>query len=335
MPRRGERKPRVGASDVGSLRWWSAQHLEWLRTRNYSASTIEMREGKLALFNAWCSTRAITRPAEVTRAILEAYQRHLFYLRKDNGRALSFASQRARVAPLRAFFRWLTRQNVIPSNPAGELEMPRLEHRLPRHVLSVSEAERVLLQPDVHEPLGLRDRAILEVLYSTGMRRMEIAELRLDSIDPERGTVLIRLGKGKKDRMIPIGDRAAAWVDKYISDARPLLLVPPDEGVLFLTQMGDPFTPNRLSKMVKDYVVAANLGKTGACHLFRHTMATVMLDGGADIRYIQEMLWHADLSTTQIYTRVSVRRLKEVHAKTHPGARLGGEHLEGDDRDEE
>jgi integrase/recombinase XerD len=164
---------------------------------------------------------------------------------------------------------------------------------------------------------------------------MEIAELRLDSIDPERGTVLIRLGKGKKDRMIPIGDRAAAWVDKYISDARPLLLVPPDEGVLFLTQMGDPFTPNRLSKMVKDYVGAANLGKTGACHLFRHTMATVMLDGGADIRYIQEMLGHADLSTTQIYTRVSVRRLKEVHAKTHPGARLGGEHLEGDDRDEE
>jgi integrase/recombinase XerD len=295
-----------------------------MRTKNYSDLTVAQRSAMLGLFVAWCVARSVFRPESVTKAILESYQRHLFYLRREDGRALSFASQRTRVVAVRALFRWLTRQNVLASNPAGDLDLPRLEHRLPRNVLTASEAERVLMQPDVHDALGLRDRAILEVLYSTGMRRMEVAGLLVGSIDVERGTILIRQGKGKRDRMVPIGERAAAWVEKYVADARPLLLVPPDEGVLFLTQMGDPFTVNRLSKLVKEYVARAELGKTGACHLFRHTMATVMLEGGADIRFIQEMLGHADLSTTQIYTRVSIRKLKEVHARTHPGAKLGG-----------
>ena len=132
---------------------------------------------------------------------------------------------------------------------------------------------------------------------------------------------MIRQGKGKKDRMIPIGDRAIAWCEKYVREVRPGLVVPPDKGTLFLTYTGDSFTPNRLSQRVRDYVTAADIGKKGSCHLFRHTAATLMLEGGADIRFIQQLLGHADLSTTQIYTQVSIRQLKQIHEATHP-ARL-------------
>jgi integrase/recombinase XerD len=322
MPRRGEKKPRVVASEVDGLSWWASRYVEWLRTRNYSWRTVENRESYLALFVSWCEARSIARPHEVTKPMLEAYQRHLFHLRRADDRPLSFRSQHARLVPVRALFRWLTRQNVLLSNPASDLELPRLEKRLPRHVLSESEVERVLSQARVEESLGLRDRAMMEVLYSTGMRRMELAGLSLQSVDGERGTVLIREGKGKKDRMVPIGERAVAWVEKYVREVRPLLVVPPDGGALFLTQEGTAFTPNRLTQLVREYVVSAELGKTGSCHLFRHSMATLMLEHGADIRYIQEMLGHAELSTTQLYTQVSIRRLKEVHASTHPGAKL-------------
>ena len=178
------------------------------------------------------------------------------------------------------------------------------------------------MQTNIGNPIGIRDRAILETLYSTGMRRMELIGLRLYDLDTERGTIMVRQGKGKKDRMVPIGERAVVWCEKYMYDVRPSLAVEPDEGILFLTQSGEPFTPNRLTQLARTYVNAAEVGKKGACHLFRHTMATLMLENGADIRFIQQMLGHADLSTTQIYTRVSIRQLKEIHTATHP-ARLG------------
>jgi integrase/recombinase XerD len=221
-----------------------------------------------------------------------------------------------------AFFRWLTKTNRILFNPASELELPKIEHRLPRHVLTASEAEAVINKTDVRDHLGLRDRAILETLYSTGIRRMELIGLRLYDLDVERGTVMVRQGKGKKDRMIPIGERALAWIDKYVTDVRPSLVLEPDEGVVFLTNTGEPFTPNRLTQLVRDYVDKAKVGKRGACHLFCHTMATLMLEGGADVRFIQEMLGHVKLETTQIYTQVSIRKLKEIHTATHPGARM-------------
>ncbi|MEW6747663.1 MAG: tyrosine-type recombinase/integrase, partial [Planctomycetota bacterium] len=227
-----------------------------------------------------------------------------------------------RLVPVRAYFKWLTRQNVLLANPASELELPRLEKRLPKHVLTASEAELVLLQADVRDPLGVRDRAILETLYSTGIRRMEVIGLGLFDLDVERGTVMVRQGKGKKDRMIPIGERAVAWIEKYVTDVRPSLVVEPDEGTLFLTNTGESFTPNRLTQLVRNYVDQAAIGKRGACHLFRHTMATIMLENGADIRFIQEMLGHAELSTTQIYTQVSIKKLKEIHTATHPSARV-------------
>jgi integrase/recombinase XerD len=294
------------------------KHLEALRVQNYSEYTVKNRRVHIGFFVTWCHERGLAEPLDVTRPVLERYQRHLFQYRQKNGQPLSFRSQHSRLVPLRVWFRWMARQRLILNNPASELELPRLGHRLPKHVLTISEVERVLAQPHIFDPLGLRDRALLETLYSTGMRRLELANLKLYDLDTERGTVMIRQGKGKKDRVIPIGDRAAAWIDKYINDARPNLAVEPDDGTVFLSNAGEPFSLDHLSDLVRVHVDAAQIGKRGACHLFRHTMATLMLENGADIRYIQAMLGHADLKTTQIYTQVSIRHLKQIHAATHP-----------------
>jgi integrase/recombinase XerD len=295
--------------------------MEWMRIKNYSERTVENRRHYMGAFVSWCQHRGITQPAEVTKALLERYQRWLYHYRKDNGQALTFGSQFTHLVPVRAFFKWCAKHNHTLYNPAGELEMPKVEKRLPKHVLTAGEADRVLNQANVTDPLGLRDRAILETFYSTGMRRRELSGLKLYDLDVERGTIMVRMGKGKKDRMIPIGSRALAWIDRYLTEVRPTLARQPDDGILFLSNQGDMFSPNRLTQMVREYVAAAGTGKTGACHLFRHTMATLMPENGADIRFIQQMLGHAELSTTQIYTQVSIRKLKEIHSLTHP-ARL-------------
>jgi integrase/recombinase XerD len=185
-------------------------------------------------------------------------------------------------------------------------------------VLSVSETERVLQEPDINTKLGLRDRAILEVLYSTGIRRMELVGLELTDLDTERGVLFIREGKGKKDRLVPIGARAITWVKRYLDHVRPQLVSRRDCGALSVNARGTRIRPSRLTERLHRYIQSAGVGKPGSVHIFRHTMATLMHDGGADIRDLQEILGHAQLSTTEIYTRVSIERLKAVHAKTHP-----------------
>jgi integrase/recombinase XerD len=326
MPRKGQRgAPRPLGSDHGGEGFaaLAGAYLEALRVRNYSEATIASREHHLREFIRWAEERGVTRPAEVTKPTLERYQRWLYHYRKKNGQPLSFRSQHGCLVPVRALFKWLCRQNLLLANPAADLDLPRAEKRLPRHVLTAAEAERVMGLPDAGgaDALGLRDRAILETLYSTGMRRMELIGLKLYDLDQERGTIFVRQGKGKKDRMIPMGERAFAWVRRYLDDGRPALALSPDDGTVFLTNAGLAFEANRLTQLVRDYVDAAEIGKTGSCHLFRHTCATLMLEGGADIRFIQQMLGHAKLETTQIYTQVSIRQLKEVHTRTHP-ARL-------------
>lgn len=309
--------------------------LEWMRVKNYSERTVENRHVYLGYFFDWCRERGLNRPTEVTKPVLERYQRWMFHYRKANGQPMSFRTQHSRLTPIRAFFRWCARNNHLLYNPASELELPKLEKRLPRAMLSVTEVEAIMAGPELGASMGMRDRAILETLYSTGMRRMEVVNLKVFDLDAERGTIMVRQGKGKKDRMVPIGERALTWIQKYVDEVRPGLAVAPDDGTLFLTAEGELFTPNRLTQLVREYVDKAKLKKRGSCHLFRHTMATLMLEGGADIRFIQAMLGHAELSTTQIYTQVSIRKLKEIHDATHPGARPATRRTAAEDHDPE
>jgi integrase/recombinase XerD len=311
-------KRRAAAPPQTPLESLMREHLKALQVQNYSEFTVRGRAGHIQFFLDWLRERAITEPVEVTRPVLERYQRHLFHYRKANGDPLSFRSQHARLVPLRVWFRWMTRQNYILHNPASEIELPRLGRALPKNIFSAAEVERIMMQPDIEEPIGLRDRALLEVLYSTGMRRLELVRLKLYELQLDRGLVLINQGKGHKDRYVPIGERAVRWLEKYIRDGRPELAVEPDDMTVFLTAQGEPFSRDHLSFTVKEHIDAASLGKTGSCHLFRHTMATLMHENGADIRYIQAMLGHEDLKTTQIYTQVAIRALQQVHASTHP-----------------
>jgi integrase/recombinase XerD len=273
-------------------------------------------------FIAWADERGVTHPSQVTRPVIERYQRWLYHYRKRDGSPLSIAGQRCKLVPLRGFFRWLTRVAEIPANPAADMELPRKIKRLPRVVLTAEEAERVMACVDLGTPIGLRDRAMLEVLYATGVRRHELAALELGDIEAERGVVLIREGKGRKDRMVPIGERALGWVARYLEEVRPLLCVPPDEGVLFLSEHGERLELNKLTFLMAGYISRARLGKKGACHVFRHTMAMLMLEGGADVRVIQEILGHSQLTTTQLYTRLSIAHLKTVYDVAHPAAKL-------------
>jgi len=305
-----------------SLRSLLERFLSWLTTHHYAAATVRLRREDLERFVLWTEARDLVRASLVTLEMLERYQRHLFAYRKANGASLAIASQSRTLASLRTFFRWLHRSGLIETNPASDLVGPHRVRRLPACVLTAQEAETVLAQANIETLTGLRDRAILETLYSTGMRRFELAGLNLSDLDRERGMVTIRSGKGGHDRIIAIGDRALAWIDRYLLESRPVLSSGPVGDTLFLNRWGRPFDPHGIGCLVHRYIKLANIGKSGSAHALRHTCATLMLDHGADIRYIQQQLGHQLLSTTQIYTQVSDHRLKEVHSTCHPASRL-------------
>jgi len=311
---------RYDRSAPDALGLWHDAYLESLAARNYSASTVEHRRHTLKLFFTWAAERDLTRASQITRPILETFQRWLWRYQKPNGQRMGWSTQRERLGTLKDFFRWLTRQNVILHNPASELELPRPEKRLPQEVLSLSEVEKLLAIPDVNDPLGVRDRAMLELFYSTGLRRAELCRLELTDLNTERRTLTIRRGKGKKDRVVPVGARAVAWLERYLKEVRPRLCLDTRTPALFLTGYGDAFNPDVVSRMVAGWIKQVT-GRVASCHLLRHSCATHMLEGGADIRYIQQLLGHEKLETTAIYTEVTIRQLQEVHARCHPSAR--------------
>lgn len=292
-------------------------YLNWMRVHNYATSSVDYADRMLRKFTAWCAERGITRPKDVSRRVLERYQQWLYAYRTEDNRPLKMSTQANHLTHVCSFFRWLTKQRHLVVNPAADLELPKKEKHLPHRVLSARKMERVLSQPDLTKPVGLRDRAILETFYATGIRRRELAYLKVYDLYMEQETLVIRQGKGKKDRVVPVGSRALQWIERYLQEARGHLVGPYDEGMLYLSKTGRSLTIEYLSVIARKYLQAAGV-KHGACHLFRHTAATLMLENGADIRFIQQMLGHAKLETTQIYTEVSIKALKEVHRRTHP-----------------
>lgn len=294
---------------------------EWALAAGFSEHTIATRRAALLRFILWCDERGITTPTDITRPMLERYQRHLHQHRKHNGAPLSVVAQLGLLTPLTAWFRFLVREHHLLYNPAADLELPKKPLALPKTILTVAQVEDILNRAEVSTALGVRNRALMEVFYSSGIRRLEMMHLKLYDVDTARGMLMVRQGKGRKDRYIPLGERACAWLDKYLIEVRPEIITGHDDQSLFLDDFGRAMSARFLGDLMRRHVEAIGISTPGACHVFRHAMATHMLENGADIRYIQVMLGHANLETTQIYTRVSMGKLKEVHAATHP-ARL-------------
>lgn len=339
QPKRYFKKCRMPRTETAPQPWmgnplmsYVRAFLEWSELHGFRPQGIHLRDKSLRRFVAWADERAITRLPDFTLPILERYQQHLFHYRQKNGKPLSFTSQQLLLVPLKAFFKWAARERHILGNPASELLLPKKPASLPRYVLTVAQVESVLNETDASHLGGVRDRAMLEVLYSTGVRRTELASLGLCDWN-RSGTLSVRQGKGGRDRVVPVGARAEAWLTKYVDEVRPELVTPQSGDTLFLTDYGEPFEKNRLGDLVRRYLDWAGITAPGSCHLFRHACATHMLENGADVRYIQVLLGHADITSTEIYTRVSITKLREIHAATHP-ARLERVRRDQNDADE-
>jgi len=309
----------ASSSDLPAPAELVRQYLLWLRMRNSSPVTLASWDFRLRRFNEWCAERGIGSLVDVTPDVLAAYRRWLYHYRNERtGAALKFTTQAAYLTPICRWFDWLAEAGYLPENVAADLQLPKGEERLPMTVLTAEEVECVLNATDVTRPLGLRDRAILETLYSTAVRVGELCALQVYDLEPDRRILAVRQGKGKKDRVVPIGRRALSWLHKYLADVRPTLIAQTHAATLFVTAQGHPFGRTHLSALVRRYIKRAGIDKAGSCHLMRHTAATLMMDGGADIRSLQLYLGHSKLNTTQIYTHVSIQRLREVHDRTHP-----------------
>jgi integrase/recombinase XerD len=295
------------------------QHLQRLAVKQQSPRTIETRRRALVAFVRWCQERELMKPAQITRPILESYQRHLWHHRTKYDKPLAVGTQIGRLAAVRGLFKWLCREAWLDADPAAHLEMPKEVHRVPADTLSEREVSAILSSPNVLDPLGIRDRAMLEVLYSTAIRRTELARLTLRDLHRERRTLHVE-GKGNKQRIVPVGERALQWIERYLSEVRPLLAIHAEEQALFLTGYGRGFSANSLGNLIKQHIAKAQPGRPGNCHLLRHACATHMLEHGADVRIIQQLLGHSKLETTQVYTEVSIKLLQETHARTHPAS---------------
>jgi len=295
------------------------KYFQALAVSNASPKTIDGKRMILKRFVAWCEVRDIHKPSDLTKNTAERYQKHLHHHRKVDNKPLSVGTQRLNITTVKMFYRWLVKAGYLAHSPLEAIELPKLPKQLPKAVLSAEEVEQVIKQADIEVPTGLRDRAMMETLYSTGIRRAELLNLKIHDVDRSRGLVRITQGKGQKDRIIPIGERALQWIGRYLDDARPELVTKVSEEALFLSwHFGKRIAESTLTRRLGEYVKQANINKPGSVHIFRHSTATLMLENGADIRHIQALLGHEDLSTTQIYTQVAITHLQDVHKKTHP-----------------
>lgn len=238
------------------------------------------------------------------------------YLSRLKSEGLAANSVNRALAALRGFYKYLLREKKLESTPVAHIELARVWMHLP-DVLSREEMSLLLMQPGSATPAAVRDTAMLELVYATGIRVSELTGLTLNSINWQVG-YLVAMGKGGKERIVPLGRMAYDQVKRYIEEARPLMLKNRQCDILFLNRLGKGLTRQGFWKIVKQYAAKANMVKKVHPHTFRHSFATHLLEGGADLRSVQIMLGHADISTTQIYTHVTRERLKEIHRKYHP-----------------
>jgi integrase/recombinase XerD len=273
---------------------------------NYQLST----RASLERFAGWALGREINSVTKVTPPLLSEF------LISEKKRGLSATSIKLEAVALRILFRFLTARARIPADPAEKLPLPRLPQTLPQP-LSLHEITKLVGAPAGDTPLEVRDRALLELLYACGLRIAEACSVRLENLDEEGGVIRVT-GKGNKTRLIPVGRAALEALKVYLTSARPKLVSPKSGGEIFLSVRGHALTPARIWQLVRHYATIAGIEESIHPHQLRHSFATHLLAGGADLRIIQEMLGHASIATTQIYTQVDRSQLKSVHQKFHP-----------------
>ena len=280
----------------------------WLE-KGLSDNTRDAYRSDLALFNGWLQEKGVDLMSVSREAILD----HLGW-RVDNG--YKPRSTARLLSGVRGFYRYLLREKLIAVDPTLQVDMPQLGKPLPKS-LSEADVEALLAAPDLSDAIGQRDRAMLEVLYACGLRVTELISLTLEQVNLRQGVLRI-MGKGSKERLVPMGEEAIVWVERYMRDARHELLNGRPSDVLFPSQRGEQMTRQTFWHRIKHQAKVAGIGKSLSPHTLRHAFATHLLNHGADLRVVQMLLGHSDLSTTQIYTHVARARLQEIHAKHHP-----------------
>lgn len=276
-----------------------------------SANTIRAYAADLARYLEWAG-RADVNPLALSHREMRLYLAELDsagYARRTVARRLS---------AVRAFFGYLAAEGLVTTDPSAALLTPKLPRRLPK-VIQSEPLSALLDAPDISTPVGIRDAAVLELLYATGMRVGELSGIRIGDVDPAQGQVRVT-GKGSKQRIIPVHERALSIIARYLREARPSLAGRDSDDHLFLSTRGLPLSEHAVRRLFKRYLVAAGVPASSTPHALRHTFATHLLEGGADLRTVQELLGHVALTTTQIYTHVSMRRLRDVHRDAHPRA---------------
>ena len=297
-----------------TLEFLAALELE----RGLSRNTLEAYRSDLQQYGVFLSARGRD-PLQVTPADLAAFVSELAD-GTEGRRPLAPATLQRKIACLRSFYRHLRREQIIDHDPTAELRPPRSRGRLPK-VLTRDEVNRLLAQPAGNSPAALRDRALLETMYACGLRASEAITLELSELDLEAGMLRAR-GKGSKERLVPIGSKAIATLDDYLTRARPRLVGLGDEPRVFVNLRGTGLSRQGLYRIVQGHARSAGLASRMSPHTLRHTFATHLLAGGCDLRSLQEMLGHADIGTTQIYTHLSAERLRDVYFDAHPRAQI-------------
>lgn len=284
-----------------------------LRLRNYSPKTIDNYGDQLKRFGEWLSEALAADLRRVTRADIDLYQRYV------QTEAISVETRALRLRAVKRLFDYLTATGHLLLHPAEHIVEIRRKDRLPKAVLSVKQMHQLLAAPDTTTPLGIRDRALLEVLYSTGVRVGELEQVFLLDVDCASQTLHIRHGKGDTERVVPLGQTAAQWVKRYLDDVRPALTRQRAyERAMFVVRTGRPLMQTQIRGILRVYQRRCHLRKAVTPHALRHACATHLLQAGADIRLIQELLGHVRLNSTAIYTRVTPIDLKAVHVRFHP-----------------